>query len=421
MILALSRNRLLRLFSGTVVDQAMLSAVNFIVGLLLIRHTTDLDYGSYVLVQTGVALLVSLQGAWLGGPVSVLAPKKDAATRRAMVGVAYFHQRRLGLQLLALCAVLTVVLAALGGAGGVGPAIFAAGALASWAAIERDYLRSVLLIYQRPQVMLLVDVAYVAVLVGGVALALIAPVEVATFAVLANAAAAALASFLMRRSVARDPGWNLHHDAGLWREMRPLSTWAVVGVVVYWSFSQGYNYLLAAMLDVQAVAAVAATRLLLMPVNLLTTGVKGLLIPTVAGWLRESGLHVVMRRLYLFGFGLFVLAGIYCLVLWLLRDWVTGTLLHKDIPQRDALMLLWTGIYLMSLVRDVWQTALMVLERFRLLAQFVALNAVVSLVLIVVCTHYYAAPGALVGLAVGEGIYTVIVLVMLRIEQKNAK
>ena len=49
MIARLVQSRLLRLFSGTVIDQAMLSAVNFLVGLLLIRYTTDADYASYVL------------------------------------------------------------------------------------------------------------------------------------------------------------------------------------------------------------------------------------------------------------------------------------------------------------------------------------------------------------------------------------
>ena len=416
MIARLVQSRLLRLFSGTVIDQAMLSAVNFLVGLLLIRYTTDADYASYVLVQTAVMLLVSLQGAWIGGPLAVLAPQLPARERRAMISTAYFGQRRQGRWLLLVCAVSALGLSLSGDIGGIGVTIFAAGSLAGWASMEREFLRTVLLIDARAPTLLLVDGLYVLVLAGGVVLAILSPTAAATLAVLAIAIASMAAARLTRRIVTREPTWDRRDNRSLWKQLRPLGGWAIAGVVVYWSFSQGYNYLLVLMLDVGAVAAVAATRLLLMPVNLLTVGVKNLLVPTVAGWLAEFGLPTVMRRLGLFSAVMFVLASLYCGVLWLLRDWITGTLLGKQIPDRDTLLLLWTLIYLVCLVRDIWQSALLVRKRFRSLARFTAVNAVLSLVAIVIGLKLYGAPGALLGLAAGEVMYTVAVFFMLRQE-----
>ena len=74
MLRTLAGNRLLRLFSSAVIDQALLSATNFAVGLLLIRQTRDEDYGHYVLAFNLLLLVTSFLGSLIGGPLAVLAP-----------------------------------------------------------------------------------------------------------------------------------------------------------------------------------------------------------------------------------------------------------------------------------------------------------------------------------------------------------
>ena len=60
------------MFSSAVVDQAVLSAANLLVGVLLIRRSTDLEYGWYVLVWNALLLLTALQNAFIGPPMVVL-------------------------------------------------------------------------------------------------------------------------------------------------------------------------------------------------------------------------------------------------------------------------------------------------------------------------------------------------------------
>ena len=62
------RRGLFKQFSATVVDQIALSGANFLVGLLLIRQTSDADYGMFVLVQSAITL-ADLGRRWLGSPV----------------------------------------------------------------------------------------------------------------------------------------------------------------------------------------------------------------------------------------------------------------------------------------------------------------------------------------------------------------
>jgi len=94
--------RLLKIFSASVIDQAVLSAANFAVGFLLIRLTTDDDYALYVLVLTAQQLMVTIQRAWLSGPLTLVVAKKAMAERLSSIGAVKDAQRRLLLRLLLL-------------------------------------------------------------------------------------------------------------------------------------------------------------------------------------------------------------------------------------------------------------------------------------------------------------------------------
>jgi hypothetical protein len=149
--------RFLRFFGASVLDQILLSGANFIAGFAMIRYTSDVAYGQFVLAQSTVLLLVSAQAAWLSGPVMAIAPRKSPVERAKIVGYLGASQtrflRRLALLLLVIPAaafVLRLWSASI--------ALAAAGTiLAGWAALQREYRRSVLLIYARPQGMLQAD------------------------------------------------------------------------------------------------------------------------------------------------------------------------------------------------------------------------------------------------------------------------
>src|ERR1019366_6690152 len=142
--------RVLRYFGAGVLDQILLSGGSFAAGFVLIRFTNDVAYGQYVLAQSAILLFLSAQGAWLSGPSFALAPRKNPQERRLMLGSLAASQRRF---LRRLAPALLVVPAA-GYLLGFWIAIVALAAaatiIACWVALERDYMRGVLLIYSRP-------------------------------------------------------------------------------------------------------------------------------------------------------------------------------------------------------------------------------------------------------------------------------
>ena len=84
----------LQMISSAMLSQALLSAGNFAVGLLLIRRTPHAQYGYYVLIITAVQLLTQLQLAFIQPSLVRCLAVADRDARRDFVGGAYREQRQ---------------------------------------------------------------------------------------------------------------------------------------------------------------------------------------------------------------------------------------------------------------------------------------------------------------------------------------
>lgn len=413
------QRRWVKLFSGAVAGQAMLSAANFIAGLLLIRHTTDLDYGHYVLATSALLLMTGLQGAAINGPLTVIASRYEPGQRLQMVGAYHGMLQRWWLVggLVLLTAIVPLFLGQF--INTEEALVLVAVVLAVWAGLKRDYVRSSLLMYTQSPAVLRADMVFVLLMLAGVALAAYLTTPAAPWAIAGLAAASLAGALHAERSFGRLCGWVKAQGRADFRLLWRLGVWAASGCLLSWTFSQGYGFVVAAKLDVAAVAALAATRLLLMPVNLLTAGIKQLLLPMAVGWLRDHGMSALLRRLAAFIAITVVLSLIYCGLLWVLRDWLVPLLLGKSIPGFDVLLLLWSGIFVLALVRDLAMTALMAREQFQVLTWLALACAVLALGIAWWGMQVYGAEGALIGLLSGEALNLLGVLVLVVLNARS--
>jgi O-antigen/teichoic acid export membrane protein len=396
--------RMLRLFSASVLDQAVLSAANFIVGFLMIRLTTDNDYGQYVLVVAARDLLVSLQRAGLSGPLTLVAARKEPQERIRSAGAVKDAQRRT----MSLLLVAGQLVPLAGGLLGLMPwrtaGLVSLALLAVWASMRRELLRDIMLMFSKTQSLLLADLVFVGVLVATAFAATQMHSATALWATGGIVAASLAGDALVYRMLAAGPGW-LRGDAGpVLREVWPLGFWAALGGVTYWFYSSASNYMLAWLAhgDLTAVADVNATRLLIMPVMLLTAGVQSVLNPMAALWYAEVGISRLTRRLIGVTLGLLLLDASYVAIAWLSRDWLTGTLLHKQIGQRDALLLLWAAVVLIGVIRDGMSYALFAAGRLKMLAGQGILCAAVGLTMTWIGWRWWGAAAGLIAQIISE-------------------
>jgi O-antigen/teichoic acid export membrane protein len=393
--------RLLHFFGTGVVDQVLLSGANFLVGFAMIRFTSDVDYGQFVLVQSAILLLTSAQNAWLA-PLCTIVPTKTPEIRRMIVGSVEASQTRL-LRVLVVAALIVVGAGYMLGAWTALVALVSAGAVfAGWTALQREYLRSLLVIFARPQSMLWADLIYIAALLAAVAFAVFVARYHSIWAVAGLIVAGWAGWAAAYRSFAGDPGWVTGDARPYWREMRPLAIWSATGAVTYWLLAQSYNYVLATRLDFTAVINVNAARLVMMPVIVFTLGINNLLLPVAANWLAEVGLHRLMRRLAVLTLGILALDACYFAFAWIFRDWLISDLLHKVIGDRDRLLFLWACVSVIFLLREVLQAALFALKRIRSMAWLIAFSSVVSLSTTWFGIVHWGAAAALIGQIAGE-------------------
>ena len=413
-----SGRALVQSFASGVLIQAILSASNFLVGWLLIRRTTDVQYGYYVLVFNTLLLLTALQGSFIQAQMIVRMIRLDSAGRADLIG-GLMREQRVLLRFVAAGVIVIVGVLWLTGVLDSGQSLLIACAtLAATATLMREYFRMVLFAYRRPQDVLWADACYVLVLLGGVGLATYSS-QAAVFTALTIAVAAAASTILLSKAVSKRERWNPHGARGILRAFAPLGTWSVSGAAAHWALSQGYSFIAAGVLSVQSVAAIAATRLLLMPLNLVSVGLSTQLFPMTADWVHTLGVLPALRRLALVSAGLVVLALCYFVFVWFSRDWIFNTLLHKQFPQQDALLLLWGGAFVLMLVRDQLVKLLAACERFPVLASITTVSAVLSVAFGYAAILRFGEVGAVAGIVIGEfaNIIGVIILTFREVKR----
>ncbi len=407
-----------RMFSGAVAIQGMLSASSFIVGLLLVRRTSNAEYGYYVLITSAILLATSVQWSLISPPMVIRMNAADQAGRADLIGGLRRDQLRLLPWLLVAVAIAVLLLWPTGRIDAGMAATIVAGALAMMAALHRDFLRSVLFAYHRPNDVLRSDFIYCLLLVAGAFVATLFPLSAAIAAVGVLVGCIA-GCYMLANAVHRHEPWNPTPPPGTLRAIASAGALSAVGSGIHWSFSQGYNYLVAGTLDINAVAALAATRMFVMPVNLLSTGIGTLMFPTTARWLRDKAPGKVFGRLVLVSSAMALASGCYLLCMWLGRDWVFDRLLKKHFLNGDTLVLLWVAISLVMIFRDQLLHLLVARARFHLTSSLTAVSAVISISCSIVAMRHHGAVGALIGLLAGE-IFNVAGIVILSLRDVRA-
>ncbi len=399
--------RWVKILGSSVLDQAVLSVANFLIGLTLIRYADDTQYGYYVLMFNTVMLLTMLQNSFIGTPLVIKLPKLDEIEKRQWLGSLHKDQSRwLG----SGAVILLLLISGLWATGAITTTITAL-ALAAVAAIitslYREFFRNTLLLYQRPQQVLLADLIYATGLITGGLIATQFPVA-ATIAILATALSALaggrLLSYWMRNLI------DTRAAPGRLMTIAPIGLWAASGAGVYWLLNQGYSFVTAFTLDVAAVGALAAARLLMMPVNLVCTGIQKQITPAASHWLHTENASATLHKLVKVALAMGAIVIGYALLTWLLRDWIFLDLLRKDHAERDTLLALWTAIFLVKALRDPPMLILVLKQRFRILT-FSSLGcALTALTLCFMLTRTLGTTGALWGMLLGELLSLIIIV-----------
>lgn len=329
---------------ASVIDQMLLSGLNFLIGLALIRLAAKETYGLYSQLFGLGILATTLLESLIGSALTTHAARVPDDERLALLA------RVFRLQMMAAGALAVV---------------FAVGLMLStyWVSFTepkaplalafalvilsqgcREYCRTAMFIQSDALGVLRMDATFVmASIVLGAAYLWSGHVSVAgVLAVLALCNLVGAVPFGTRIA---------SHQAGFlggWRSDMPvlwsMGQWAIVGAVVAWLVNYSYLYFAGLFLGSAALADLNAARLLLIPIAVLSMAWTRVARPQMGRMIAQHEHGRVHRFLWLSSAVMVAFALAYTLALWGAFPWVRDYILGQKYANVSTLLLLW-GVY----------------------------------------------------------------------------
>jgi O-antigen/teichoic acid export membrane protein len=185
----------------------------------------------------------------------------------------------------------------------------------------------------------------------------------------------------------------------LWRNGR----WALIGVIVNWLQSQAHIAVSAVMLGPTGVGIINAAKIFVSPFLLLLPAAHQIVLPRLASRRVSDPASVpaLGRRYAAFLLGAAVL---FTILLYFFFDFLWGLIGREQYSEAASLVAFWCAVLLLATYRSVAVTVLQSLKQFRGITLDNSISAILVIIMAVFLTGRFETSGAVVSLAIGEGI-----------------
>ena len=386
-------------------DQALLSAMSFLISILLIKTVSKAEYGYYSVALPVSLLLVALQNAVVNTPLTVLLASKQGAERREYVASLCFGQF---LVILPAAALGLAVFAAfrIPGLDATVNSIAAALCAAAGGLLYREFLRSYLFAEEDSLAVLKMDALYVVLSVIALSvLHLISGIRTDTVFFLLGASA-----LLAALPFGRGRGWSFppRSVSKSYRENWKFGKWALLGVCVTHAQTYSYLYLLGILSGSVAVADVSAARLLLMPMMLIQVGWGKIAVPHGAR-LREGGQNRLFFRQQVRASLLVLLSiALYVMLLMLFSGVLQAFLLSDKYAASFRYVLAWGVIFAMGFLAVNASYGLQAMMEFDVITKWSSVVMLVTVGSSYFLIRAYGIAGGLAAMILGETLLAIV-------------
>lgn len=387
--------------SLSVINQAVSSGTNFLIGVYLARVLSAFEFGVYGLGFSFILLFAGLCSALFVAQMVVKLPAKDPGVRDAYV--AGVLMMLLGFCVLFLGLVCTTGLALSGDSDfAVRSGVVTASALAAVAYVGKDFFVRLAYSKARVGVALAINLAIALVTLGCFATANLLRIELDATSALETYAAAHFVGlvvgaccFTLPFSAIRSLG--RQSLAEIWQDGK----WSLGGAIVIWLQTQAYVYVTAATLGPAGVGLANAARLFISPFMFLSPAVSQLMLPRLSAR-RISGVDGVLKGARMYSVGMLALAGAYLVGMGLCFEPVQIAVLGDGYPGVGMVATAWGAVLAFQVIREGASTALQALMEFRSIFLLNVISALVTCMVAAGLAQHQGATGAVAALACGE-------------------
>jgi len=191
------------------------------------------------------------------------------------------------------------------------------------------------------------------------------------------------------------------------------SKWTITGLIVGIMQKHGYVFIVSALLGLEEMADLSASRLLLMPLNILIVSSGRIIISKGVGIYAEGGERNFNKYIILIISILSIIWLFYIISVYLLKDYIIQ--IYGDKYSSVVKYILYWGIFFLSfLIRHTIMNSLVVCKRFKSITQCEIFGCLITLISCLVLIHYYDGYGAVLSLTIGEICLVLLLVSKLR-------
>ena len=387
---------------GSLVDQVLLSALNFGIAFALIQGISKAEYGLYVQLSLFGLLATSIADALLGNAFNILNNRATGERPEHLLVNSY----RLSWGIAAVSAVL-----------GSGLSVWLTADWSSWAdrltlalvygvyllvVVSREFKRVCFYLTDRWQQALLMDATYAGcavLLLGGMWwLHWLNVIHVFMALTVASALAAMVTHRLHEASTPVQ--WTaLRHLA---QKSWSVSSWALPGVIVGWSINNAYLFVLSSLLGASATAEVNASKLAIMPLALSLIAWHQVSRADISRLAQTGGraeYQAFVRKAALLMYAPMVL---YIPLFVLIYPWIEPVLASKGYSHMAALLILWFVSAALAPCKFLGNAMLVGFEAFKPLFHLNLVSLATQTVGVYVMARFFDLPMVLLALIAAD-------------------
>ena len=337
----------------SVIDQFLLSGLNFGIGLVLIRVTSKDEYGIYTQLFAAALLASTLLDALLGSPLTTWASRQSADERAEIIATALNLQWFLSVFMAVIFAFgCTATLSAYHDEAMHIYLTGVAYGLYVFSLTQREFFRTICFLEGKALKVLTLDGYFVVIaFFGGMALWHLEILTLTSvFFLLATA------NLFSNIQVLKFKILRFKNNDKLkifFKEIWHLSRWAVPGALVGWAGNYSYLYLASIFLNLAASADLNASRLLLMPIALVGISWSRVVRPTAGRLIAQKNWQLLNNLGLKSVVGMELITCTYVVVLLLSFDWISMHILGSKYSNIEALVKIWSVYFAINVIRNI--------------------------------------------------------------------
>jgi len=198
--------------------------------------------------------------------------------------------------------------------------------------------------------------------------------------------------------------------------------WALLQNFVYWLRTQAYTYVCLVFIGIEAVGVINAARILISPVIFILPAVSQMMLPRLSANRKDH--QQVLQQTKTVAAVLFMLAATYSLIILLNLNFAINMGLGKQYAQQEyitSIAIVWCVIMSIQVVQTCLGTLSQALKLFKKWASANFIGAVVSILFAAILCSLYGVVGSVLGTLSGEIVLLAIMWYQLFVLKSDCK